>query len=77
MVKCPKCKSEIEDLRYFAKVETWGYFRLCKDGENPELDEEERGYGDSLEIYCPECDYCFKNEEEAIKFLMGGKNDEK
>jgi hypothetical protein len=71
LLKCPKCKEEIEDLWFEAKVEHSGYFRLDKN-ENEEWDTENYGDWNDLKFFCNECgELLFINQDEALEFLRG------
>lgn len=71
MPKCPECKEEIECLLLQAStvysVTEWNG-KLNFTVYNEESDEE---------YYCPEClEVIAYTEEEALKFLKGGKRNE-
>ena len=74
---CPKCKAEIDYLRFSAKVETFGDFN----GE--EWDTKESGDWHNVIFYCPECDKllftdegkaeAFMNDEDELKTIVNEK----
>lgn len=71
MAICPKCKKEIENLRFYSKVENYGYFNISENG-NEEWNTSEYGDWSDIEFCCPECNevlFTDKNEDEAIEFL--------
>ena len=78
MVKCPKCKKEIDYLNYVESGEMVWKFRVLKAGkEFTENWEQDEFYSDGSGGYfeCPECEETlFYNIKEAKKFLMGEKN---
>jgi len=79
VVKCPKCKKEIDYLNYVESGEMVWKFRILKmnkefveDWERDEFYSDNNGY-----FECPECgETLFFDIEEAKKFLIGGKENE-
>ena len=72
MVKCPKCKAEIENFTFSAKVVVSGVADLNTFKGKTTLENQIDDYGNWLdeEFYCPECDkLLFKSEDKAKKFL--------
>ena len=69
-MKCPKCKEKIKYLEGYAE-QRW-IVELDKRGE---LKYKEIGEIDTPDTFeCPICnEEIFDNEEEAVKFLKGGK----
>lgn len=69
MAICPKCKEVVEELKYSAKKECWGYLSVDDRGF-ADYDENECGDWSDEEYLCPECDeLLFTNGREAEKFL--------
>lgn len=65
---CPKCKKEIDYLRFSARVEHFGNFRINESG----IDQDTNDWGDwdNIELACPECnETLFTDEDKAEKFL--------
>lgn len=72
MVKCPKCKEDIEHLIFEAQVEHIGRFEVMETSKfhSPEYDTREMDYWSKLKFFCPKCDiFLFRSEKKAIKFL--------
>jgi len=77
-MKCPKCRKEIEDLRFYAKVERWGTFFMGNTPEYPEYDTKEDGDWSDLIFCCPKCDaILFQNSDDAEDFLRVNKERKK
>ena len=71
MVKCPKCKMEIDYL----KAEDWvsrGMILEVQNGREVYSDTEHYDDIRDEKFICPECNsVLFENEEEAVDFLNG------
>ena len=72
MIKCPKCKKEIDELKHWEKIDSLSWCRV----ENGELDYygQEQVYDNAIDLEwcCPEClETLFTDEKKAIKFLQG------
>jgi uncharacterized protein YbaR (Trm112 family) len=79
MVKCPKCKKEIDYLNYVESGEMVWKFRVLKLKNKIDVNwEQDEFYPDdssSMYFECPKCgETLFYDIEEAKKFLMGDKN---
>lgn len=71
MVKCPKCKKEIEELTYASKVEVSQTFGV-DDGKPTYSEMDDYGNHSNEEYVCPECNQTlFTDEDKAIEFLKG------
>jgi hypothetical protein len=75
MPKCPKCKKEIDYLKYYEPREAYYHFRVRQSLADYEmielLDLDEVG-----DFECPECsEVLFNDEAEAEKFLREVEND--
>ena len=70
MSKCPKCKEDIEELRYDSKVDVSQDF-IIGHNDYPEYSSMD-DYGDHFDekYVCPECNKTlFTDEDKAIEFL--------
>jgi peptide methionine sulfoxide reductase MsrB len=73
---CPKCKDEILTLRFEKSKVVTGDLSIDNEG-NEEFEEEYFQDQDNYTYKCPSCDeVLFTDDEEAISFLKGEKQDE-
>ena len=68
---CPECEEEIEELRYWEKIDSSSWCSLDKDGRM-DYEGQDNSYDNptGLEWCCPKCsEVLFEVEDEAITFL--------
>jgi len=69
---CPKCNAEIDELRFYERVDNSMWFSIDKGGKaNYEGGEIIYDGATDEEFCCPECsETLFTNEEKAVAFLQ-------
>ena len=72
MVKCPKCKKEIESLICEFEETVWQDFTVDEKGNVDYTAKDNCDGGTDARYICPECEHTIaESEEVAIRFLQG------
>ncbi len=72
MVKCPKCKNEIEELIHWEKIDRKSRCSLYSEGLEYNSHQDVGDIPTELEWTCPDClEILFITEEEVLNFLKG------